>query len=81
MHPYLPAPGPWLTSPQAATALNVSISTLYRWRNEGLLVPGEDWYRKTPSGRSTVLYNVDRVQKRIASLTARSAQELEAACG
>lgn len=72
---------PWLTTPQAAVALSVSISTLYRWRNEGLLVPGEDWYRKSPRGRSTVLYNVNSVQQRIAALSARSAQELEAVMG
>lgn len=72
---------PWLTTPHAAMALSVSISTLYRWRNEGLLVPGEDWYRKSPRGRSTVLYNIDSVQRRIASLSARSAQELEAVMG
>lgn len=77
MVPYLPVCGPWLSSPQAAMALSVSISTLYRWRNEGLLVPGEDWYRKSPSGRSTILYNIESVQKRIAALTARSASELE----
>lgn len=70
-------PSPWLTAPQAAAALSVSISTLYRWRTQGLLVPGEDWYRKFPSARSPVLYNVEGVQRRIASLSARSAQELE----
>ena len=31
---------PWLTAPQASTALAVSISTLYRWRSQGLLVAG-----------------------------------------
>ncbi|MGL6135160.1 MAG: helix-turn-helix domain-containing protein [Prochlorococcaceae cyanobacterium] len=70
-------PSPWLTAPQAATALNVSTSTLYRWRTQGLLVPGEDWFRKFPSARSPILYNVECVQRRIASLSARSAQELE----
>jgi hypothetical protein len=74
-------PSPWLTAPQAAAALNVSISTLYRWRTQCLLVPGEDWYRKFPSARSPILYNVEGVQKRIASITARSAQELEAVYG
>jgi hypothetical protein len=72
---------PWLTAPQAAAALNVSISTLYRWRTQHLLVPGEDWMRKWPSGRSPVLYHGERVQRRIAALSARSAQELEAVAG
>jgi len=72
---------PWLTAPQAAAALSVSLSTLYRWRTQGLLVAGEDWMRKWPSGRSPVLYHVERVQQRIAALTAHSAQELEAVAG
>ena len=75
------SPGPWLTAPQAAAALSVSLSTLYRWRTQGLLVPGEDWYRKFPTARSPVLYHVESVQRRIASLSARSAQELEAVAG
>ena len=62
-------------------ALSVSISTLYRWRTQGLLVPGEDWYRKFPSARSPILYHVESVQRRIASLSARSAQELEKVLG
>ncbi|MCP9861446.1 MULTISPECIES: helix-turn-helix domain-containing protein [unclassified Cyanobium] len=74
-------PCPWLTAPQAAAALGVSISTLYRWRTQQLLVPGEDWYRKFPSARSPLLYNVASVQRRIASLSARSAQELESVLG
>ena len=74
-------PCPWLTAPQAAAALGVSISTLYRWRTQQLLVPGEDWYRKFPSARSPLLYNVEKVQRRIAALSARSAQELESVLG
>jgi predicted site-specific integrase-resolvase len=74
-------PGPWLTAPQAALALNVSISTLYRWRSQGLLVAGKDWMRKFPSANSPVLYHCDRVQKRMAELTARSIDQLEALLG
>jgi len=73
--------GPWLTASQAAVALSVSISTLYRWGTQGLLVAGEDWYRKFPTARSPILYNVESVQRRIASLSARSAQELERVTG
>jgi predicted site-specific integrase-resolvase len=72
---------PWLSAPKAAAALSVSLSTLYRWRSQGLLVPGVDWYRKSPSGRSPVLYHCERVQQRIASLTARSADQLESVLG
>ncbi len=81
MHPSPWAPGPWLTAPQISAALSISISTLYRWRTQGLLVPGEDWMRKWPSKQSPVLYHLERVQKRIASLSARSAQELEVVPG
>jgi hypothetical protein len=44
-------------------------------------VPGEDWMRKWPSGKSPVLYHGERVQRRIAALTARSAAELEPVLG
>ncbi len=70
-----------IAAPQAAAALGVSISTLYRWRTQKLLVPGEDWYLKFPSARSPLLYNVEKVQRRIPSLSARSAQELESVLG
>lgn len=72
-------PGPWLTAPQAAAALSVSISTLYRWRTQGLLVAGEDWMRKWPSAKSPVLYHIQRVEQRIAQLTATSADAVEPA--
>jgi hypothetical protein len=70
-----------ITAPQVAAALGVSISTLYRWRTQKLLVPGEDWYLKFPSARSPLRYSVEKVQRRIASLSARSAQELESVLG
>ena len=59
----------------------MSCASLYRWRTQQLLVPGEDWYRKFPSARSPLLYNVEKVQRRIAALSARSAQELESVVG
>ena len=59
----------------------MSCASLYRWRTQQLLVPGEDWYRKFPSARSQLLYNVEKVQRRIAALSARSAQELESVLG
>jgi predicted site-specific integrase-resolvase len=70
---------PWLTAPQAAAALAVSISTLYRWRTQGLLVAGKDWMRKFPSANSPVLYHRDRVEQRMAQLTATTADAIEPA--
>ena len=72
---------PWLTAPQASTALAVSISTLYRWRSQGLLVAGKDWMRKWPSRRSPVLYHFERVQERMAELTARNPERMEKLLG
>lgn len=68
---------PWLTAPQAASALAVSISTLYRWRTQGLLVAGKDWRRKFPSTNSPVLYHRERVEQRMAQLTATAADAVE----
>ena len=72
---------PWLTAPQASAALAVSISTLYRWRSQGLLVAGKDWMRKWPSLRSPVLYHFERVQERMAELTARNPERMEKLLG
>ena len=69
---------PWLTTPQAAMALSVSISTLYRWRSQGLLDAGKHWMRKWPSTKSPVLYHCERVQERMAELTARNLERMEA---
>lgn len=77
MQPTTWAPGPWLTAPQAALALNVSISTLYRWRSQGLLVVGRDWMRKFPSANSPVLYHRERVEQRMAQLTASPRDAIE----
>jgi hypothetical protein len=68
---------PWLTAPQAASALAVSISTLYRWRTQGLLVAGKDWRRKFPSANSPVLYHRDRVEQRMAAFCATGRDFIE----
>ena len=68
---------PWLTAPQAASALAVSISTLYRWRTQGLLVAGKDWRRKFPSTNSPVLYHLQRVEERMAAFCATGRDLIE----
>jgi len=77
MQPY-PQASPWLTAPQAATALAISISTLYRWRSQGLLVAGRDWRRKFPHSNSPILYHLPHVEQRMAALTATTANAIEA---
>ena len=68
---------PWLTAPQASTALAVSISTLYRWRSQGLLVAGKDWMRKYPNRNSPVLYHLQRVEQRMAAFCATGRDFIE----
>ena len=70
-------PCPWLTAPQAAAALGISLSTLYRWRSQQLLVAGRDWRRKFPHGNSPVLYHLERVEQRMATLAASSGSSIE----
>lgn len=68
---------PWLTAPPASTALAVSISTLYRWRSQGLLVAGKDWMRKYPNRNSPVLYHLQRVEQRMATFCATGRDFIE----
>jgi len=68
---------PWLTAPNAAAALGISLSTLYRWRSQQLLVAGRDWRRKFPHGNSPVLYHLERVEERMAALSATTAGSIE----
>lgn len=66
-----------MVAPGAEEALTVSISILYRWRTQGLLVAGKDWRCKFPSSNSPVLYHRERVEQRMAQLTAPSADAVE----
>ena len=68
---------PWLTAPPASTALAVSISTLYRWRSQGLLVASKDCMRKYPNRNSPVLYHLQRVEQRMAAFCATGRDFIE----
>ena len=68
----------WLATPEAARALGISISTLYRWRIDGLLRPGQDWRRKFPNPNSPVLYHLQRCENRMGELAATTADAIEA---
>ncbi len=74
-------PSPWLTAPQAAVALSVSISTLYRWRVSGLLVAGTHFRRKFPSINSPILYHLPRVEQRMAQMSATDLSAIEPVLG
>jgi len=50
-----------------ADYLGVAAITLYRWREQQHLKLGEHFRRKTPDSR-TLLYNVEKTEKRIAKL-------------
>lgn len=69
----------WLPVHLAAPALGISISTLNRWRYQGLLRAGVDWRRKFPSGNSPVLYNIDACTGTMAAACATDPATLEAA--
>ena len=51
----------WLPNKEAADELGVTLRTLYRWRREGLLLPGIH-YGRSSEGRSSRIYvDVDAV--------------------
>lgn len=69
---------PWLGAHDAARALGISYSTLYRWRTTGLFKPGTHWRRKFPSGNSPILYHLDRCNNAMSEATASSIHAIEA---
>ena len=70
---------PWLGAHDAARALGISYSTLYRWRTCGLLKPGFHWRRKFPNTNSPILYNLPRVDVSMSEATASSIEAIEPA--
>lgn len=70
---------PWLGAHDAARALGISYSTLYRWRTCGLLKPGFHWRRKFPNTNSPVLYHLDRCNQAMCEATATSLDAIEPA--
>ena len=57
----------WLPNKEAADELGVALRTLYRWRREGLMLPGVH-YGRSSEGRSSRIYvDVDAVLGLIAA--------------
>ena len=57
----------WLPNHEAAAELGVSVRTLYRWRTEGLLLPGIHYGRSSEGSRSRIYIDVDRVHGLMAA--------------
>jgi hypothetical protein len=51
----------WLSLDEACAALGVSVSTLWRLRDCGLLRPGIHWLRTSPGARGRVQINLPAV--------------------
>jgi predicted site-specific integrase-resolvase len=67
----------WLGAHDAARALGISYSTLYRWRTSGLFKAGTHWRRKFPSGNSPVLYHLERCSQAMCAATATGIDAIE----
>ena len=51
----------WLSNKEAADELGVTLRTLYRWRREGLMLPGVHYGRSSEGRSSRIFINVDAV--------------------
>ena len=67
----------WLPTRYAVEAIGVSDDTLAKWRQLGLLKPGEHYRRKSPSPQSAILYHSQRCIDAMAAATARDPAALE----
>ena len=57
----------WLPNHEAAAELGVTVRTLYRWRAQGLLLPGIHYGRSSEGLRSKIFVDVDRVRGLMAA--------------
>ncbi len=72
-------PAAWAVQRLAADRLGVSERTLHRWRQAGLLKPGQHYRRKFPNPNSPLLYHLERCEETMAAACARPWQEIEQA--
>ena len=70
---------PFAQTGEASSYLEVSVSTLFRYRKEGLLEEGKHWRRKWPSNNSPILYHLESCEKVLMNQFARDARTLEQA--
>ena len=57
----------WLPNREAAAELGVTVRTLYRWRREGLLLPGVHYGRSSHGSTSRIYVDVDAVHGLMAA--------------
>ena len=69
----------WSTTRQASDYLNVSESTLYLLRKNGILKANIDWRRKFPSKKSGVLYDLEQCEKTLEARFDQESQTLKLA--
>ena len=72
---------PWVPQRQAADYLGMSERTLMRYRQAGVLQPGEHYRRKFMNSRSALLYNLPATDAAITAQFARDHRTLEQAVG
>ena len=69
----------WATTKKACEHLNVSESTLYLLRKQGILRANTDWRRKFPSSKSGVIYDLVQCEKTLKARFETDAKTLELA--
>ena len=57
----------WLSNKEAADELGVTLRTLYRWRREGLMLPGVHYGRSSEGKSSRIYVDVDAVHGLMAA--------------
>jgi len=66
----------WATQQEAAAALNISVRSLQRLRNGGLLPAGKCWIRKVPSNlNSHVIYDLAACEYHLSTATIAAQME------
>ena len=69
----------WVTTRKACEYLNVSESTLYLLRRNGIFKANIDWRRKFPSNKSGVLYDLEQCEKTLKARFETDPKTLELA--
>lgn len=72
---------PWVSQRKAADFLGMSERTLQRYRQAGVLQPGEHYRRKFMNSRSALLYNLPATDAAITAQFARDHRTLEQVTG
>ena len=68
----------WTRARECADALEISQRTLQQWRYDGLLKPGTHYKRKfAGNSNSPILYDLERIELKLAKLDAADAKAIE----